>query len=167
MFRNKLNEEGLVIRNKARLVAQGYRQEEGIDFDESFAHVARLEAIRIFLAYAAFKNFKVYQMDVKSAFLNGLLNEDVYVEQPPGFQNHTMSHHVFKLDKTLYGLRQAPRAWYDNLSKFLFEHDFVIGIVDKTLFKFVKDSHILLVQIYVDNIIFGLTNPNYVKKSLR
>ena len=102
---NKLNEDGLVVRNKARLVAQGYRQEEGIDFYESFAPVARHEAIRIFLAYAAFKNFKVYQMDVKSAFLNGLLNEDVYVEQPPGFQNHIMPQHVFKLDKALYGLK--------------------------------------------------------------
>ena len=90
VYRNKLSEEGLVVRNKARLVAQGYRQEEGIDFDESFTPVARLEAIRIFLAYVAFKNFKVYQMDVKSDFLNELLNEDVYVEQPLGFQNHTM-----------------------------------------------------------------------------
>ena len=126
VFRNKLNEDGQVVRNKARLAAQGYRQEEGIDFDESFAPVARLEAIRIFLAYAAFKNFKVYQMDVKSAFLNGLLNEDVYVEQPPGFQSHTLPRHVFKLDKALYGLKQAPRAWYDTLSKFLFDHDFTI-----------------------------------------
>ena len=119
VFRNKLSEDDLVVRNKARLVAQGYRQEEGIDFDESFSPVARLEAIRIFLAYAAYKNFKVYQMDVKSAFLSGLLNEDVYVEQPLGFQNHTMPRHVFKLDKALYGLKQAPRAWYDTLSKFL------------------------------------------------
>ncbi|XP_073152562.1 uncharacterized mitochondrial protein AtMg00820-like [Henckelia pumila] len=103
VFKNKLNESGNVVRNKARLVAQGYRQEEGIDFDETFAPVARLEAIRIFLAYAAFKNFKVFQMDVKSAFLNGLLQEEVFVEQPPVFESQTYPDHVFKLDKALYG----------------------------------------------------------------
>ncbi|XP_073121679.1 uncharacterized mitochondrial protein AtMg00820-like [Henckelia pumila] len=105
VFRNKLDEHGTVIRKKARLVSQGFRQEEGIHFDESFAPVARLEAIRIFLAYAAYKNFKVYQMDVKSAFLNGLLQEEVYVEQPPGFVNPLTPNHVFKLDKELYGLK--------------------------------------------------------------
>ena len=103
-------------------------------------------------------------MDVKSAFLNGLLNEDVYVEQQPGFQSHTMPRHVFELYKALYGLKQAPKSWYDTLSKFLFDHDFTIGTVDKTLFKFVKDSHILLVQIYVDDIIFGSTNPKLCDK---
>ena len=108
VFRNKLNEDGQIVRNKARLVAQGYRQEEGIDFDESFAPVARLEAIRIFLAFASFKNFKVFQMDVKSAFLNDILNEEVYVEQPPGFQDHNVPNHVFKLDKALYGLKKLP-----------------------------------------------------------
>ncbi|XP_073121349.1 uncharacterized protein [Henckelia pumila] len=111
VFRNKLNEEGTVVRNKARLVAQGYRQEEGIDYDETYAPVARLEAIRIFLAYASFKNFKVYQMDVKSAFLNGKLQEEVFVEQPPGFTNHQFSDHVYHLNKALYGLKQAPRSW--------------------------------------------------------
>ena len=105
-------------------------------------------------------------MDVKSAFPNGLFNEDVYVE-PPGFQNHTLPNNVFKLDKALYGLKQAPRAWYDTLSKFLFEHDFVIGTVDKTLFQFVKDSHILLVQIYVDDIIFGSTNTKLCERFSR
>ena len=164
VFRNKLNEDGQVVRNKARLVAQGYKQEEGIDYDESFAPVARLEAIRIFLAFASFKNFKVYQMDVKSAFLNGILNEEVYVEQPPGFQDHTVPNSVFKLDKALYGLKQAPRAWYETLTKFLFEHDFIVGSVDKTLFKFTKDTHILLVQIYVDDIIFGSTNPKLCER---
>lgn len=159
-----MDEHGTVVRNKARLVAQGFRQEEGIDFDESFAPVARLEAIRIFLAYAAFKNFKVYQMYVKSAFLNGLLQEEVYVEQPPGFVNLTHPNYVFKLDKALYGLKKAPRAWYDTILKFFLDHDFVIGTVDKTLFKFVKDDHILLVQIYVDDIIFGSTNPKLCEK---
>ncbi|XP_075521349.1 secreted RxLR effector protein 161-like [Primulina tabacum] len=98
------------IRNKARLVAQGYRQEEGIDFDESFAPVARLEEIRIFLAFVAFKDFKVYQMDVKSAFLNDLLNEEVYVEQPHGFVNYVHPDYLYKLDKAMYGLKQPPRA---------------------------------------------------------
>ncbi|XP_073119945.1 uncharacterized protein [Henckelia pumila] len=138
VFRNKLNEEGTVVRNKARLVAQGYRQEEGIDYDETYAPAARLEAIRIFLAYASFKNFKVYQMDVKSVFLNGKLQEEVFIEQPPGFKNHQFPDHVYHLNKALYGLKQAPRAWYDTLTKFLLEHELTIGTVDKTLFKFTK-----------------------------
>ncbi|KZV46985.1 hypothetical protein F511_15782 [Dorcoceras hygrometricum] len=164
VFRNKLNEEGIVTRNKARMVAQGFRQMEGIDFDETFAPVARLEAIRMFLAYAAYKDFKVFQMDVKSAFLNGILTEEVYVAQPPGFVDHTNPEFVYKLDKALYGLKQAPRAWYDTLTNFLLEHKFTIGTVDKTLFKFVKDDHVLLVQIYVDDIIFGSSNPKLCKK---
>ena len=110
VFRNKLDEAGIVTRNKARLVAKGYLQEEGIDFDETFAPVARLEAIRIVLAYTAHSNFKVYQMDVKSAFLNGKLEEEVYVQQLPGFENPKLSSHIYGLDKALYGLKQAPRA---------------------------------------------------------
>ena len=134
VFRNKLDERGIIIRNKARLVAQGYRQEEGIDYDETFAPVARLESIQIFLAYAAYKDFKVYQMDVKSAFLNGKLQEEVYVKQPPGFEDSKHPNHVYKLDKALYGLKQAPRAWYDTLSQFLTENGFTRGKIDKTLF---------------------------------
>src|SRR5207245_7713318 len=114
VFRNKLDEDGVVVRNKARLVAKGYSQEEGIDYDKTFAPVARLEAIRIFLAYAAYSNFKVYQMDVKSAFLNGKLEEEVCVQQPPGFENPILSSHVYKLDKASYGLKQASRACYDS-----------------------------------------------------
>ena len=110
VFRNKMDENGIVIRNKARLVAEGYSQQEGIDFDETFAPFARLEAIRIFLAYAAHANFKVYQMDVKSAFLNGELEEEVYVSQPPGFQDPNFTDYVYYLLKVLYGLKQAPRA---------------------------------------------------------
>ena len=110
VFRNKMDETGIVTRNKARLVAKGYSQEEGIDFDETFAPVARLEAIRIFLAYAAHANFKVYQMDVKSAFLNGELEEEVYVQQPPGFEDADFPDFVYRLFKALYGLKQAPRA---------------------------------------------------------
>ena len=164
VFRNKLDEQGNIVRNKARLVAKGYSQEEGIDYDETFAPVARLEAIRIFLAFAAHSNFKVYQMDVKSAFLNGKLEEEVFVEQPPGFVNSKLPNHVYYLDKALYGLKQAPRAWYETLSKFLIENQFTRGIIDKTLFFRKLKGDLLLVQIYVDDIIFGSTNPKLCEK---
>ncbi|KAG5532106.1 hypothetical protein RHGRI_026652 [Rhododendron griersonianum] len=160
VFRNKMDESGVVVRNKARLVAQGYNQEEGIDFDETFAPVARLEAIRMLLAFACYKIFKLFQMDVKSAFLNGFISEEVFVKQPPGFQNHEFPEHVFKLSKALYGLKQAPRAWYDRLSKFLIENGFSKGKIDTTLFIKTKDHDILVVQIYVDDIIFGATNES-------
>nr|GEX37925.1 retrovirus-related Pol polyprotein from transposon TNT 1-94 [Tanacetum cinerariifolium] len=134
IYKVKLDELGGILKNKARLVARGYRQEEGIDFEESFAPVARLEAIRIFLAYAAHKNMVVYQMDVKTAFLNGNLRENVYVSQPDGFVDPDNPNHVYKLKKALYGLIQAPRAWYDMLSSFLLFQDFSKGSVDPTLF---------------------------------
>nr|GEW42390.1 retrovirus-related Pol polyprotein from transposon TNT 1-94 [Tanacetum cinerariifolium] len=118
LFKNKHDEEITVIRNKTRLVVRGYRQEEGIDFEEFFAPVARMEAIRIFLAYAAHKGFIVYQMDVKTSFLHGSLKEDMYVCQPKGFIDADYPSHVYKLKKALYGLKQAPRAWYDKLSTF-------------------------------------------------
>ncbi|GJZ70909.1 retrovirus-related pol polyprotein from transposon TNT 1-94, partial [Tanacetum coccineum] len=114
----KLDEYGDVLKNKARLVAKGYHQEEGIDFDESFAPVAQIEAIRIFIANAATKNMIIYQMDVKTAFLNGDLQEEVFVSQPEGFEDQDNPTHVYRLKKALYGLKQAPRAWYDTLSKF-------------------------------------------------
>ncbi|KAK6163684.1 hypothetical protein DH2020_000548 [Rehmannia glutinosa] len=130
VFRNKLDD-----------------QEEGIDYDETFAPVARLEDIRILLAYSCFKIFKLYQMDVKSVFLNGIIQEEVY-----------------KLKKALYGLKQAPRAWYDRLSSFLLQNCFIRGKVDTTLFVFEKGQDCLLVQIYVDDIIFGATNDSSCKK---
>ena len=120
VYRNKMDENGIIIRNKARLVAQGYNQQEGIDYEETFAPVARLEAIRMLLAFACHKNFILYQMDVKSAFLNGFINEEVYVEQPPGFESFNFPNHVFKLKNALYGLKQASRAWYERLNKFLY-----------------------------------------------
>ncbi|KAK2403095.1 putative mitochondrial protein [Trifolium repens] len=163
VFRNKLDENGIIIRNKAQLVAQGYNQEEGIDYEETYAPVARLEAIRLLLAYACNMNFKLYQMDVKSAFLNGYINEEVYVKQPPGFENHEHPDYVFKLKRALYGLKQAPRAWYDRLSKFLIKNGYSRGKVDTTLFIKRKGKDVLLVQIYVDDIIFGSTNPSLVK----
>ncbi|GJS63000.1 retrovirus-related pol polyprotein from transposon TNT 1-94 [Tanacetum coccineum] len=215
MFRNKLDENGIVSRNKARLVAQGYNQQEGIDYHETYALVGRLESIRILLAYACALDFKLFQMDVKSAYLNGflneevhvaqplgfidfekpdhvyklknaiyglkqapkawvvmevvgwllggdkvvtnLINEEVYVEQPPGFIDFEKPDHVYKLKKALYGLKQAPKAWYDRLKAFLIKHEYKMGMVDNTLFTKKKSSNLIIVQIYVDDIIFGST----------
>ncbi|GKA15893.1 retrovirus-related pol polyprotein from transposon TNT 1-94 [Tanacetum coccineum] len=159
IYKVKLDEYGDVLKNKARLVAKGYRQEEGIDFEESFAPVARIEAIRIFIANAASKNMTIYQMDVKTAFLNGELKEEVYVSQPEGFVDPDHPTHVYRLKKALYGLKQAPRAWYDTLSRFLLDNKFSKGAVDPTLFTQKTGKHILLVQIYVDDIIFASTDP--------
>ncbi|GKD74674.1 retrovirus-related pol polyprotein from transposon TNT 1-94, partial [Tanacetum coccineum] len=144
---------------QARLVAKGYRQEEGIDFEESFAPVARIEAIRIFIANAASKNITISQMDVKTTFLNGELKEEVYVSQPEGFVDLDHPTHVYRLKKALYGLKQAPRAWYDTLSWFLLDNKFSKGAIDPTLFTQKTGKHILLVQIYVDDIIFASTDP--------
>ncbi|GJR61448.1 putative ribonuclease H-like domain-containing protein [Tanacetum coccineum] len=132
IYKVKLDEYGDVLKNKARLVAKGYRQEEGIDFEESFAPVARIEAIRIFIANAATKNMIIYQMDVKTAFLNGDLQEEVFVSQPEGFEDQDNPTHVYRLKKALYGLKQAPKAWYDTLSKFLLANNFFKGAVDPT-----------------------------------
>nr|GEX14997.1 retrovirus-related Pol polyprotein from transposon TNT 1-94 [Tanacetum cinerariifolium] len=155
IYKVKLVELGGILKNKARLVARGYRQEEGIDFEESFAPVARLEAIRIFLSYAAHKNMVVYQMDVKTVFLNGNLREEVYVSQPDGFVDQDNPNHVYKIKKALYGLKQALRAWYDMLSSFLISQDFSKGSVDPTLFIRRNGNDLLLVKIYVDDIIFA------------
>ncbi|GKB23706.1 retrovirus-related pol polyprotein from transposon TNT 1-94 [Tanacetum coccineum] len=159
IYKVKLDELGGILKNKARLVARGYRQEEGIDFEESFAPVARLEAIRIFLAFAAHMNMVIYQMDVKTAFLNGNLREEVYVSQPDGFVDPDKPNHVYKLKKALYGLKQAPRAWYDMLSSFLLSNDFSKGSVDPTLFIRREGNDLILVQIYVDDIIFAASTP--------
>ncbi|GJX30465.1 retrovirus-related pol polyprotein from transposon TNT 1-94 [Tanacetum coccineum] len=155
----KKDELGGVLKNKAQLVTKGYRQEEGIDFEELFAPVARLEAIRIFIANAANKNMTIYQMDVKTAFLNGQLCEVVYVSQPEGFVDQDKPNHVYRLKKALYGLKQAPRTWYDMLSSFLLSQEFSKGAVDLTLFTRKAGRDILLVQIYFNDIIFASTNP--------
>ncbi|GJY54149.1 retrovirus-related pol polyprotein from transposon TNT 1-94 [Tanacetum coccineum] len=152
------------LQNKTRLVAKGYKQEEGINFEESFAPVARLEAVRMFIAFAAHMNITIFQMDVKTAFLNGPLKEEVYVSQPEGFIDSKFPNHVYRLKKALYGLKQAPRAWYDKLSSFLIEHGFNKGIIDPTLFTRRHGGDILLVQVYVDDIIFGSTNPDFLKR---
>nr|GFA11990.1 retrovirus-related Pol polyprotein from transposon TNT 1-94 [Tanacetum cinerariifolium] len=155
------DEEKTFIQNKSRLVVRGYRQEEGIDFKESFAPVARMEAIRIFLAFAAHKSFTVFQMDVKTAFLYGTLKKDVYVCQPEGFIDADHPGHVFKLKKAVYGLKQAPRAWYDELSTFLLQNHFLKGTTNPTLFIRRFDDDILVVHVYVDDIIFGSTHPRF------
>ncbi|KAJ9566100.1 hypothetical protein OSB04_002066 [Centaurea solstitialis] len=164
IFKNKKDANNIIVRNKARLVAKGYRQQEGIDYDETFAPVARLEAIRMFLAYAAYKDFTVFQMDVKTAFLYGHLKEEVYIAQPEGFVNKEHPDYVYVLDKALYGLKQAPRAWYEELSKHLLSKGFKKGSVDSTLFLMKEGEHIVVIQIYVDDIIFGSTSRELCKK---
>jgi hypothetical protein len=134
VFWNKQDQDGIVVRNKSRLVAQGYTQVEGLDFGETYAPVTRLEVIRILLAYTCAHNIRLYQMDVKSVFLNGYINELVYVEQPPSFKDEKKPNYVYKLRNALYGLKQAPRAWYGRLRDFLLSKGFIMGKVDTTLF---------------------------------
>jgi hypothetical protein len=165
VFKNKQGEDSEVVRNKARLVAQGYSQVESLDVGETFAPVACLEAIRILLAFAVSKRFKLYQMDVKSAFLNGVIQEEVYVRQPPGFESPKYPDRVYKLSKALYGLKQAPRAWYARLKTFFLEHGYVMGSVDNNLFTLNQGTDFLLVQIYVDDIIFGGSSHSCVQIS--
>jgi hypothetical protein len=134
VYKNKMNEQGTIVRNKARLVCKGYAQIEGLYFDEKFMPVAILEAIRIFLAYACHKQFKFYQMDVKSTFLNGDLKEEVYMEQPEGFQLSDNLDFVCKLKKSLYGLKQSPCAWYYRLDKYIQDKGFKRGTTDQNLY---------------------------------
>nr|GEU28863.1 retrovirus-related Pol polyprotein from transposon TNT 1-94 [Tanacetum cinerariifolium] len=161
------DETVIVIKNKARLVAQGYNQQEGIDYDETFALFSRLKAIRIFLVFSTYMNFIVYQMDVKSAFLNGKLKEEVYVKQPLRFESSTFPNHVCKLDKALYGLKNAPRAWYETLSTFLTKYKFVRGKINNTLFIYKTQTDVILVHIYVDDIIFGSTSIKLCKQFVK
>jgi hypothetical protein len=161
VFRNKQDEFDIFTRNKARLVAKGYSQVKGLVFEETFAPVARLESIRILLAYATRHDFKLYQMDVKSAFLNGPIKEELYVEQPLGFEDQEYPNTLYKLHKALYGLKQAPRAWYECLRDFLTKNGFKIGKDDYTLFTRKVDKNLFICQIYVDGIIFGSTNQSF------
>nr|GEV13111.1 retrovirus-related Pol polyprotein from transposon TNT 1-94 [Tanacetum cinerariifolium] len=164
VLKNKKDERGIVIKNKVRLVAQGHTQEEGIDYEEVFAPVARIEAIRLFLAYASFMVFTVYQMDVKIAFLYGIIDEEVYVKQPPGFQDPQFPDRVYKVEKAMYGLHQAPRARYGTLSKYLLANGFQRGTINQTLFIRKHRGDIILVQVYVDDIIFGSSNPQLCRE---
>jgi hypothetical protein len=161
VWKNKDEEKGEVVRNKSRLVAQGFRQKEGIDYEETFALIAHLEAIRILLGFSV---AKLHQTDVKSAFLNGVLEEEVYVRQPPGFESEKYPHRVYKLRKALYGLKQAPRAWYGKLRGFLFERGFEMGKVDLTLYLLRQGRDILIVQVYVDDIVFGGSSSSLIAR---
>jgi hypothetical protein len=152
------------VKNKASLVAKGFSQVEGLDFRETFASITRFKAIRILLAYASHHEMKLYQMDIKSVFLNSFINELVYIDQPPRFEDPRYHNHVYKLFKELYGLKQAPRAWYECLWDFLIEKGFTIGKVDTTLFTKKFNREIFICQVYVDYIIFGSTNEDYCKE---
>jgi hypothetical protein len=152
------------VRNKARLVAQGYSQVEGLDFGKNFTPVAHLKVIRILLAFVASKGFKLYQMDVKNVFLNGVIQEEVYVRQPLGFESPKYPDRMYNLSNAFYGFKQAPQAWYARLKTFLLEHTYVMRSVDKTLFTLNHDTDFLLVQIYVDDIIFGDSSHTLVSR---
>jgi hypothetical protein len=156
VFHNKQDEHGVVRRNKARLIAKGYSQVEDLDFDETFAP--------ILLAYATHHDFKLYQMDVKSAFLNGPIKEEVYVKQSLSFKDEEYPNHVYKLYKTLYVLKQSPRAWYECLMDFLIKNGFMIGKVDSTLFTRKMGKDLLICQIYVDDTIFYSTNSSFCEE---
>jgi hypothetical protein len=164
VWKNKEGEKGEVVRNKSRLVAKGFSQKEGIDYEGTFTPVARLEAMRILVAIFVAKGFKLHQMDVKSAFLNGVLEEELYVRQPPGLESEKYPHRVYKLRKALYGLKQSPRAWYGRLRGVLFEREFEMGKVDQTLFLLRKGKDILIVQVYVDDIFFGGSSNSLVAR---
>ncbi|KAL0561444.1 hypothetical protein IC582_001871 [Cucumis melo] len=154
VFKNKADEARCVTKNKARLVAQGYTQVGGVDFDETFAPVARFEAICLLLGISCIQKFKLYQMDVNSAFLNGYLNEEVYVAQPKGFVDFEHPKHVYKLNKALYGLKQALIAWYERLTIYLRGKGYSRREIDKTLFIHRESDQLLVTQIYIDDIIF-------------
>jgi hypothetical protein len=160
VFRNKQYEIGVITKNKARLVAKGYSQVEYLDFDKTFAHIARLESIRILLAYATYYGIKLYQMNVKSDFLNGQIKEDVHVEQPLSFETEEHPNHVYKLHKALYELKQAPRVWYECLRDFLIKNNFRICKADSTLFTRKMEKDLFVCQIYIDDIIFGSTDKS-------
>jgi hypothetical protein len=167
IFRNKQDEHEVVIRNKAILMAKCYSQVEGLDFDETFALIARLELILILLAYATHHCFKLYQIDVKSVFLNGPIKEEVYVEQSSGFEDEEYPNYVYKLYKMLYGLKQAAKAWYECLSDFLIDNDFRIDKADSTFFIRKVDKDLLVCQIYVDDIIFRSTNKSFCDEFIK
>ena len=158
VFRNKMNEQGEVVRNKARLVCKGYSQQEGIDYDETYALVARIETMRLFLVDATQKKFKVYQMDVKLAFLNREIDEEVYIEQPKGCPLIDDKDIICRLKKSLYGLKQAPKTWYASLDKHLTKLGYSKGMAHSNLYWEKIDDGLMILVIFVDDIIFGGTH---------
>nr|GEU30523.1 putative ribonuclease H-like domain-containing protein [Tanacetum cinerariifolium] len=167
VYMNKKDEKGIVVRNKARMLAQGHLKEKETDYDEVFAPVARNEAIRIFLAFASFMGFIVYQMDVKSAFLYDIIEEDLYVSQPPCFIDPQFPNKVYKVEKALYGLHQAPKAWYETLSTFLLQNGYRRGIIDKTLFIKTDKDDIMLVQVKQSEEGIFISQDKYVAEILK
>ena len=155
VYKTKYNADGKVEKHKARLVAKGFSQQLGIDYNETFAPVARLDTVRMILSIAAQKNWKVYQMDVKSAFLNGILEEEVYIKQPLGYEILGEEHKVYKLKKALYGLKQAPRAWYKRIDSYFVNNGFSKCVYEPTLYiKVSNEGEILIVCLFVDGLIF-------------
>ncbi|CAL1396308.1 unnamed protein product [Linum trigynum] len=159
VFKAKKNAKGEVVRHKARLVAKGYSQRPGIDYNEVFAPVARMESIRMVISLAAQNRWKIHQMDVKSAFLNGYLEEDIYIEQPPGYVVEGQEDKVLKLKKALYGLKQAPRAWNSRIDKYFQQNGFCKCPHEHALYCKVQGGEILMVCLYVDDLVFTGNDP--------
>nr|KYP39031.1 Retrovirus-related Pol polyprotein from transposon TNT 1-94 [Cajanus cajan] len=160
VYKTKLNPDGTIQKHKARLVAKGYSQQPGVDYNETFAPVARLDTIRALIALAAHKGWNIHQLDVKSAFLNGILEEEIYVEQPPGFVRKGHEGKVLRLTKALYGLKQAPRAWYSKIDQYFTDHGFRRSKSEPTLYIKTQGQHTLLLSLYVDDLIYTGTNTN-------
>eukprot|EP00253_Pinus_taeda_P035853 PITA_35853 len=166
IYKTKSNAEGKIERHKARLVVKGYKQQYGRDYEETFAPVARMETVKAVLSIEAQNKWKVYQMDVKSMFLNGVLMEDVYIEQPPGYEKKGQEHKVCRLKKALYGLKQAPIAWYSRIDSYLLENGFENCEGEPTLYIKENDGKILIVVLYVDDVIFT-GNDDYLIKNFK
>ena len=166
VYKTKSNAEGKIERHKARLVVKGYKQQYGRDYEETFAPVARMETVRTVLSIAAQNKWKVYQMDVKSAFLNGVLMEEVYIEQPLGYEKKGQEHKVCRLKKALYGLKQAPRAWYSRIDTYLLENGFEKCEGEPTVYIKEKDCKILIVVLYIDDVIFT-SNDDYLIENFK
>lgn len=164
MFGKKVNEDGQVTRNKERLVSKGYAQVEGIYFEKKLAPASRMEAIQMLLAYACSRKIKVYQMDVKSEFLNGELEEEFYIEQPDGFLLSEKEDYFCRLKKALYDLKKAPKAWYACLDEYLRHQGFKKGTVDNNFYVQIDKDNLTIVEAYVDDIIFGSNDDQLSKK---
>ncbi|KAK0597781.1 hypothetical protein LWI29_028530 [Acer saccharum] len=164
VYKPKLYSDGSIQKHKARLVAKGYSQKYGVDYNETFAHVARLDTIRALVALAAQKKWHIHQLDVKSTFLNGYLEEEIYVEQPQGFVIPGKEDKVLKLKKALYGLKQAPRAWYSRIDEYYTSHEFRRSKSEPTLYIKTQSNNILIVSLYVDDLIYTGNNEKMMKE---